>query len=103
MENLNKNQWLIFWITVVVIACVLMLRLWALKPLYTNPEMRNRVQTLIQATANREGWLLSGITIHQIQSDTVQLMYRSYVRGEDQISCHTLSLTTGLLSLCDAS
>ena len=101
MENLKHKQWHVYGVTVVVIAFVLLVRLLALMPLYTDPAQRSRVQTLIQATANREGWLLSGVSIDRIKGDTVRLIYRSYIRGVDPQTCHNLSLTTGNLTTCD--
>jgi len=101
MENVNKHQWLIFWITTVVVAFAIFVRLWVLAPLYTNPDLRSRTQTLIQATAKREGWRLSGVSIDRITGSNVRLLYRSYIRGTDPQSCHNLSLTTGTLTACD--
>lgn len=101
MEKLNSHQWPIFWITVAVITFALACRLWILLPLYTDPALRSRTQTLIQATTKREGWLLSGVSIGAIDAEKIQLHYRSYVRGEDPISCYNVYFSTGLLSTCE--
>jgi|GEM_PF-964522 hypothetical protein len=103
MENLKHKQWHIFWITTLVVAFAILLRLWILLPLYTDLTMRNRTQALIQATAKREGWLLSGLRIERIEGDSIRLLYRSYIRGEDPQSCHNLHTSTGKLTPCDDS
>ena len=100
MENLNSHQWHVFWVTVLVITFALIVRLWTLIPLYTNPDLRSRTQALVQATAQREGWLLSGITINRITDDYLSVSYRSYIRGDDLITCHRIHFATGLLSSC---
>ncbi len=98
---LTNYQWHIFWVICTTISVVLVLRLRILMPLYTNPDFRSRTQALIQATAAREGWLLSGISIDHISQDNTRLLYRSFLRGEDPQSCYNVSLTTGTLSSCD--
>lgn len=100
---LQRLQWIIFWLVCAAIAFVLAVRVWTLVPLYTNPTLRSRIQNLIQATALREGWLLSGVSIDRIDNKSVRLLYRSYLRGEDPISCHNLSISTGYLSVCNDS
>lgn len=98
---LQRYQWIIFWLVCAAIAFVLAVRIWVLMPLYTDPALRSRTQTLIQATAKREGWLLSGVSISAIDTEKIQLRYQSYLRGEDPISCYNISFSTGLLSTCE--
>jgi hypothetical protein len=101
MENVNRHQWLIFWLTCVTVAAVLLIRLGPLLPLYTNADLRSRTQALIQGTAQREGWILSGLSIRKISGDNLQVLYRSYLRGRDPVECFGISLTSGQLSVCD--
>lgn len=100
---LKQYQWHIFWLTCGTIAVVLFVRLWPLLPLYTDPALRSRTQSLIQATALREGWLLSGVSIRHISDESVRVEYRSYHRGNDTVQCHTISQRTGALGLCNDS
>lgn len=100
---LQRYQWIIFWLLCTVVAFVLFLRILVLLPLYIDADLRSRVGTLIEATANREGWLLSGITINHILDDRIAIEYRSYFRGLDTKQCYYISFTTGSLSACDAS
>ncbi|MBT4393192.1 MAG: hypothetical protein HOD34_04015 [Candidatus Peribacter sp.] len=101
MEKLNHHQWHIFWVTCAVVAFAIVCRLWVLLPLYADSSVRASSQTLILATATREGWLLSGITIDDITDDHIRVLYRSYLRGEDPMSCHNISFTTGKSTSCD--
>lgn len=82
---------------------MLFVRLWSLLPLYTDADLRSRTQALVQATAVREGWLLSGISIQEVHYDTVTVQYRSYVRGHDRTTCHSISQYTAKLSPCNDS
>lgn len=100
MENLNRKQWQIFEITCVVVLFVLVVRAWPLRPLYMDSELRSRVSVLVQATAKREGWLLSGVSIDRVSDKAVRLRYRSYLRGEDPVRCHDLHLESGTLHPC---
>lgn len=97
---MQKYQWHIFWVVCGVVGFVLSVQLWRLSPLYLDASLRSRTQELIQATATREGWLLSGLVIKHVTQNSVQLQYRSYVRGEDTIDCYMLSLDSGTLSPC---
>jgi len=97
---LNKYQWHCFWIGCAVIAITLCVQLWRLSPLYRNHDVRNRTRVLIQATAAREGWLLSGLSITDVSEEHLRLAYRSHMRGTDTVTCYTLSITSGALSGC---
>ena len=100
MEDVNKKQWQIFEISCAVVAFVLLVKLLPLIPLYMNPDLRTHVGVLVQATAKREGWLLSGLSIRNVSEDSVELLYRSHVRGTDPVQCHSLGLKTGKLFPC---
>ena len=97
---LQKYQWLIFWLTCATVGFALMVRIWILAPLYVDPALRSRTQALIEATAKREGWLLSGVRIDAIHNDHLRVLYRSYLRGKDPILCHHISYSTGKLFSC---
>ncbi len=71
-------------------------------PLYTDLVLQKQVQEILQATAKREGWLLSGMSIRQVSPDAVDIFYRSYFRGSDTVECYSISYRTGSLATCDA-
>ena len=103
MERLNRYQWHIFWVTQGVIGVVLCVQLFSLVPLYTDSAIRSRTQVLLKATAAREGWLLSGVSIERITDDTIWVVYRSYNRGDDTEECFVIDQKSGSLGLCNAS
>lgn len=85
------------------IAFALSIRLWALMPLYTDAALRSRTQVILQATAEREGWLLSGVSIQKVSHDRIEIQYRSYYKGEDIITCYVIDPHTAILTLCNDS
>lgn len=99
----QKYQWILFWLTCGVIALVLCVRLWVLLPLYTNASLRGQAYIALTETIKQQGWLSSGVSIHHVSNDTVEVLYRSYMRGEDTIECHAIDLMSRSLSSCDAS
>jgi hypothetical protein len=101
MARLNTALWLLFWSACALIAFMLTVRLLVLRPLFIDSNGRERVQTLVTATADREGWLLSGISLQKITSNIVTLTYHEYHRGNDEESCYLLSLQDGVLTQCD--
>lgn len=103
MERLNSHQWHIFTAACVVTAFAISVHLWTLLPLYLDRDTRSSVGTLIEATAKREGWLLSGLSIDHIGKEYVELIYRSHYRGTDLLSCYQLRLSNGALLSCDNS
>lgn len=102
MESLSRYQWLLFAIACGLTAASLVVHVYPYIPLYLSSDLRNRTSTLIQATAAREGWVRSGLSIVQITDDTVTLQYRSHLRGTDPVQCYELQLRSGLLSSCDS-
>lgn len=100
---LQKYQWSLFWLMCIIIAVVLFVRMWVLLPIYMEEDLRYRTQSLIQTTAAREGWMLSGVSIKHVSKDALQVQYRSYKRGIDTVECYDIDVQTGFLSSCNAS
>jgi len=103
MERLNTQQWHIYWIACFTVFVALSVRLFPLLPLYTDIDLRAQVQSAVQSTAEREGWLISGVSIQHVSNDSIEVLYRSYFRGADSIECYAISLQSRSLSACDAS
>jgi hypothetical protein len=100
---MQKYQWILFWLVCGAIAVVLSFRLLMLMPLYTDSALRSRTQVLLKATAAREGWLLSGVSIERITDENIRVVYRSYNRGRDTEECFVIDQKSGSLGLCNAS
>ncbi len=81
-----------FYCVGIVIAVVLVYRIHPLLSLYLDAGVRSRVQEAVTSTADENGWLLSGVSIKKINPDSVQLQYRSYLRGRDPVYTLDVSL-----------
>ena len=97
---MKKHQWLVFRFTLLTVGIVLASHMSALLPVYTFANVRTKILTLVTATAQREGWLLSGLQIQDITGGT-KIFYRSYLRGDDPLECHTIDYATGQLGPCN--
>ncbi len=96
----KNHQLRIFWMVCFVCFLVLAKQISVVLPLYTDAAFRQRTRAILQATALREGWMFSGLSIRSINRDTAMLHYRSYMRGSDPVSCHLISFSSGTLSPC---
>ena len=79
--------WNLFIGICILITCVLVFRLNTLLPLYLDSNTRTNVLSTVEHVTNENGWLKSGVSIVQIQDDAVQLKYRHYHRGADEVEC----------------
>lgn len=92
--------WRAFWMTCVVIAFALIVRVWGIFPLYVHAATRERVKTTLEGTAAREGWLLSDLSVLRVTDNAVLLLRRAHLRGPDAYSCHHLNTYNGSLQSC---
>ena len=81
-------------------ALALLVRAWAMHPLYIHGKTRHRVQTVIEGTAAREGWLLSDMSLQLVAGSVVHVLHHAHIRGEDQIRCYYLNIYNGSLRPC---
>ena len=108
MENmivsLTKWHWW-FLSLLLVIAIPLLWRLFWLHPLYFRTDVRTITQSAISKAADREGWLLSDISLKAIDKDDdgwrAVIMYRNHFRGEGPLLCQIIRLSDASLQSCD--
>jgi|TARA_B100002003_G_C13901005_1_gene438918 hypothetical protein len=98
---MNKRLPLFGIISIIVLA-LLLPRLWAQRLLYTNSDVRTRVQAALEQTAEQEGLLLSGFTIRSLDEDKMVAVYRAYLRGEDTERCFAIDLDLLSRTSCHA-
>ena len=91
----------IFALVLLVGGATLCLRIVNLFPLYVDAHTRNTVRTALTQVADREGWLLSNISVRNVTANTVRLIYRDHHRGHDPETCSTLTLADSSLHTCD--
>ena len=96
---MNKRLPLFGIISIIVLALVLP-RFWTQRLLYTNSDVRTRVQAALEQTAEQEGLLLSGFIIRSLDEDKMTGVYRASVRGEDAELCFAIDLASLSHSAC---
>ncbi len=96
------TQWKAFVGVCAMTAIVLMMRLSVLLPLYADAEVRSDVSRVVAEVSEERGWLQSGISILKIQDDSVQLQYRSYHRGVDEVECVVVQFADSSSAVCES-
>lgn len=84
---LSRAQWVVFFLLGIVVFFFLAARAWALRALIFDPATRSNVRTAIERHADREGWLLSDLSVQSITSDHVRVYLRFHHRGPDETQC----------------
>jgi len=93
----------IFGITCIAVLAVLLSRLWTLKLLYLDSDVRVQVQQALELTAEEEGFLLSGFSIRSLNTDQVSVTHRAHARGEDVVTCFDIDLLSLTRAPCEDS
>ena len=97
---LQRQLWHIFWICSGVVATILLLHIWNLRLLYSDPIIRERTKTTIQTVAEREGWLISDISLRTVGQAELMIFHHEHVRGPDPVVCYTVAFETLELLPC---
>jgi dolichol-phosphate mannosyltransferase len=82
----------LFLLICLLIALVLLPRVWQLRALYSNSSVRVAAQQALQHTADTHGLLLSQFSIRHIEHDRVTVDIRDYKKGTDTTECRRISL-----------
>lgn len=98
VELLRKSGMILFMTLIVMTAVWLFPRLLSLRLLYTDPTMRERVQSALTTVADREGWLLSDIELRSVSSDSIEILHRDHLRTEAPVRACTIHLSSSTLS-----
>lgn len=91
----------IFWILTILLFVMMIPRAIALLPLYTSETLRHQVQTALEATALKQGWLLSDMPLSLVTTDAVTFTHRDHGRYSTSSTRCRLTLPDQILS-CDA-
>lgn len=76
-------------------------RIGTILPLFVDAHTRETVRSALVTVSAREGWLLSGITVEDVQPDAMRLTYRDRHRGADEATCRIVTLADSSLHPCD--
>ncbi|TSC59581.1 MAG: hypothetical protein Greene041662_415 [Candidatus Peregrinibacteria bacterium Greene0416_62] len=97
---MQRHLWNFFWGICVLIALVLIVRVWNLRLLYIDKAVREQVRTTIEVVAGREGWLISDISLRAVQNTGVMIHHRQHMRGSDPRECYFIAFETLNRSPC---
>lgn len=78
-----RFQALIFWLICAVLTVAILSHLVPLLPLYTNASTRSQVQQTMQSVAAQNGWLVSDVSILEINDTSFSISYRPHRFGRD--------------------
>lgn len=84
----------------VVIAALLLPRVWKLRLLYLDPSIRAQTQALLQRTADQNGWLLSDMPVQEVTTERVRILHRDVYRGSDSSTCIDLAFSGSTMLPC---
>lgn len=83
MARLSAAAWkfcgVLFWISAIVIALVVVPRAWALR-LLVDPSIRTQSEKAIREAVDRNGWLLSDVEIVTMNENGLLLLHRQHLR-----------------------
>ncbi len=96
------QQWL-FWIVVLVVLAVLLPRLWALRLLYADADVRGKARAALERTMEDSGWLPSDVLVRSVTHDRMRVDVRPHHRGTDASSCLLLPFEQTKPIFCDSS
>lgn len=87
---LIRIQWPLFWGACFVTLIALCMRVWPLRMMYLNPVVRHNVETTLRRVSDQNGWLLSDLSVRSVTGNSVTVIHRAHVRGEDPSECFVL-------------
>lgn len=93
-------QLIVFCMLCTGILAFLVPRAWSLRLLYLNHEVRDHVRESMQQFSEEQGWVLSDISVQEVQHDGFRLLYREHHRGVDSARCFTYVFHSSDLRPC---
>lgn len=78
-------------------------RIWSLRLLYIERDVRVRTQERIEKIAEEQGWLLSDISLRRVTRESIEIFHRSHIRGPDTKECFTILLDSSVIEPCSDS
>ncbi len=91
----------LFGLITLLLALALLPRAWSLRFLYTDAQLRANVKTALETVAQREGWLLSDISLVSVTPQTLSIIHQDHLRTAQPRERCTIILAQRTLA-CDA-
>jgi len=77
----------LFRVVLVVAVLLLLPRVWDLRLLYLDANVRNQVQAVVEKQAEENGWILSDLYFESVEKNAVSMCRRTHRRGTDPVDC----------------
>lgn len=90
----GRFSWILFGCVCVIVFVMTAPRVWALRALYVDADVRTATRVAVEQVADRHNWLLSDIEIRSIVSPWLLIHHRTHVRGPDATKCLVIHLTS---------
>jgi hypothetical protein len=100
--SLTPRYRFVFAIGLLVVAVCLFMRVWSVQALYTKPDLRPPIQSALQYLGEQKGWLISDLSIGNIDSvrQTMHVWYQPHVRVQQPKTCVLIQLQTRTTEPC---
>ncbi len=96
-----KYPSVVFLALLLVCGAPLSWRILNILPLYTDADTRSSVRTALTEVSDREGWLLSNVSLDRIVHDRIFVTYSDHRRGDDPEKCLMIMMNDHSLLPCD--
>lgn len=99
---LRNRQGLVFALTTLMIALLLLWRIVMIGAIYVHPSVRSEVERLLLTLAEERGWLLSDLLLERVTEDGVIITHRTHTRGPDVTECYAYVFGDPDIHPCDS-
>ncbi len=90
----------LFLLLSLIILLTLLPRAIGLSPLYIDPVARTKTQQTLSMLADRQGWLLSDLSLLRVFADSIDVLHHSHSQFSAITSCYHISLIDQRISPC---
>lgn len=97
----SAAAFLVFWLLALLIASMLLSRIFSLAPMYLSGALRSDMSAALRQIANNQGWLLSDMELTWVSDDHIKIAHRDHIRLPNKTDYCTIWLHPVTLT-CDA-
>jgi dolichol-phosphate mannosyltransferase len=70
-----------------VLVVLFLARLWPIRLLYLDPQVRQKTEQVMRRLADEQGWNLSDLSLQSLTASDAVIIHRAHVRGPDPQEC----------------
>ncbi len=85
-----EAQWVVLFLAAIILLILLLPRAWNVRLLAIDPAVRANAQSALRAITEKEGWMLSDISLLSVAPTSVRFLHHEHRRGEDPTQCYIL-------------